>query len=115
MKVTEILTLILGAAGLWKLLEVLIKLPTERFVRKAESRHFHTQSDAQIVENWVKWSEKLEERIKELEAEAGDMRQTIARQNQLIESLELKIDQLVAVNTSLQEKLNAPADHGSDH
>lgn len=101
----QILTLLLGAAGFWKIAEVLIRFRSDRKLKRAQTRHYSAQSESEIVSNWVQWSEKLEARIKELEAEAEQMRETINAQSQLIMTMEEQLSEQTDLITSFKDQI----------
>lgn len=74
MELWKIITLILGATGFWKLLEILVRLRTDKKVKLAEAINLHAQAENQIVANWIQWSQMLEKRIKENQRIGGTYR-----------------------------------------
>lgn len=67
LEIVKLVGIILGANGLWKLIEALLKLRSDRKQKSAETSHLYVQANSQVVENWREWSKKLEDRIEELE------------------------------------------------
>lgn len=63
----KLVAIILGANGLWKLIEALLKLRSDRKQKQAEASHLYAQANSAVVGNWMEWSKKLEDRIGELE------------------------------------------------
>ena len=101
----EFAKLILGATGFWKLVEILLKLRIDKRLKKAETSNLFAQANSQIVDNWVGWSQKLEQRVKELEGYNMEMRQTIDKQRNRINELEKHIGSLEKCNKELTGKL----------
>lgn len=67
LEVVKLVAVILGANGLWKVIEALLKLRSDRKQKRAEASHLYAQANSQVVGNWMEWSKKLEERIDDLE------------------------------------------------
>jgi len=85
---------ILGATGFWKLIEAMLGYMTDRKLKSAEARNLNEQANSMVVENWVQWSGKMEERLAELECKNRELTQIITRQRKQIEKLEKYVDQL---------------------
>lgn len=96
-----VFVLLIGANGFWKILELLL----DRKKHKAEVSHLYTQVNSEIVTNWVSWSKKLEQRVKDLEGKNDTMRNTIERQKVRIHDLEKQVSQLEEQNISFKEKI----------
>jgi len=115
MEIVKLITLILGATGFWKLLEIFVKLRSDKKLKKAETDNLYAQANHKIIENWVGWSQKLEQRVKELENSNTKMQQTINKQKAHICTLETRIDHLEIRNkeltTSLEELKKQHYDH----
>jgi len=111
----KIATLVLGATGIWKVIELLIRARFDKRLRIAETKNLHVQAEAQIVGNWIQWSQHLEQRVKELEAVARENRKLIKRvesQSDMIESqknrifeLEQKVKTLQKENLALRKEI----------
>ena len=61
----KIVALVIGATGFWKLLEIFVKVFSERKLKTAEVWNLQTQAEKTIMENWMQWSQTLEKRVKE--------------------------------------------------
>jgi len=96
MNVYEIVAIVLGATGFWKLIELLMHYNIQRKLKKAEIRRINAQANDSIVTNWVQWSEKMEKRISQLENKNTAMSRTITKQRDRITELEKYIEQLEA-------------------
>jgi N-glycosylase/DNA lyase len=106
----NIITIVLGATGLWKLIELLFKMRLEKRLREAETKNLNVQAEGQIVGNWIQWSQHLEQRVKELEAVADDNRklmQKVESQRMMIESQKARIIKLEATVELLTKEKNA--------
>lgn len=111
----KVLTLVFGATGIWKIIELLIRTRFDRKLRSAETNSLHVQAEAQIVGNWIQWSQHLEQRVKELEAVADDNRKLMKKvetQRNMIESqkeriveLEQKVKTLQKENLTLRKQI----------
>jgi uncharacterized coiled-coil protein SlyX len=105
MEFAKLIAVILGATGFWKLVEILLKLRIDKRLKKAETTNLFAQANSQIVDNWVGWSQKLEQRVKELEGYNTEMRQTIDKQRNRINELEKHVGSLEKCNKELTGKL----------
>lgn len=105
MDILKLIAVILGATGFWKLVEILLRLRMDKKLKKAETSNLYAQANSQIVDNWVQWSQKLEQRVKELESYNTEMRQTINKQRNRINELEKHIGSLEKCNKELTGKL----------
>lgn len=105
MDILKLIAVIFGATGFWKLMEVLLRLRMDRKLQKAETSNLYVQANSQIVDNWVGWSQKLEQRVKELEGCNTEMKQTINTQRKRINELEKHIGSLEKRNKELTGKL----------
>jgi len=111
----KVITLVFGATGVWKIIELLIRARFDRRLRTAETKSLHVQAEAQIVGNWIQWSQHLEQRVKELEAVADDnrklmrkvqsQRDMIEQQTQRIVELEQKVKTLQKENMALRKQI----------
>ncbi len=113
----KVATLVLGATGIWKVIELLIRARFDKRLRSAETKNLHVQAEGQIVGNWIQWSQHLEQRVKELEAVANENRKLIKKvesQSDMIESqknrifeLEQKVKTLQKENLALSKQILA--------
>ena len=94
MDLIKLIGIVFGATGFWKLVELLFQYRTQQQLKKAEIRNLNAQSNNQVVENWVQWSEKMEKRILQLENKNTIMNQTITKQRERINELQRYVDQL---------------------
>ena len=74
LEIVKLVVVIFGANGLWKLIEALLKLRLDKKQKSAETSHLYVQANSQVVENWMEWSKKLEDRIEELEKDVEKLR-----------------------------------------
>lgn len=74
LEIVKLAVVICGANGLWKLIEALLKLRLDKKQKSAETSHLYVQANSQVVENWMEWSKKLEDRIEELEKDVEKLR-----------------------------------------
>lgn len=98
----KMIMLVLGATGFWKLLDLLLKYRTEKKLKSAEARNINASTEKHIIENWVLWSQKLEERLqlseslneklqKKINCLERKMRDVVKKNKELVtEILELK-------------------------
>lgn len=75
----NIITIFLSAAGFWKFIEVILKLGPEKRHKRAETGDVIAHANSQIVNNWMDWSKKLEERIGQLEARVKEQNERIRK------------------------------------
>ena len=108
----QLVAIILGATGFWKLLEMLLQFRADKRLKSAEAKSIHAQVDTQIVTNWVQWSQKLEARVVELEGRneelntiTAELNSIIINQRNRISELEVLVDELKSVNQRLTEQL----------
>jgi len=105
MELWKLITLILGATGFWKLLEILIRLRTDKKVKLAEAINLRAQAENQIVANWIQWSQMLEKRIKESEEHTEALKKIIEGQRERIQDLEDKVVHMEELNKELIDEL----------
>ncbi len=105
MDILKLITIIFGATGFWKLAEILVKIRTDKKLKKAETSNLYAQANTQIVENWVGWSQRLEKRVVELEGNNTEMKLTITKQRGRISELEKHVGSLEKRNKELTDKL----------
>lgn len=105
MELWKIITLILGATGFWKLLEILVRLRADKKVKLAEVINLHAQAENQIVANWIQWSQMLEKRIKESEEHTEALQKVIENQRKRIQDLEKKVVHMEKQNKELINEL----------
>ncbi len=89
--------IIFGATGVWKVIELLFKTLLEKRLKSAETKNLNVQAEAQIVGNWINWSQHLEQRVKELEAVADEnrkLKEKLESQRKMIESQKTRIIKL---------------------
>ncbi len=104
MNYIELISLFFSASGLWKLTDLLIQFFLNRKKHLAEEKNIQVQTESQLVNNWVQWSQSLERRVKELEgvgAENQKLKSQMSIQIKRINELEGKVDQLEKVNKDL--------------
>ena len=106
MDILKLIAVIFGATGFWKLIEILLRIRIDKKLKKAETSNLYAQANSQIVDNWVGWSQKLEQRVKELEGYNTEMRETINKQRNRINGLEKHIGCLEKCNKELTGKLD---------
>ncbi len=102
MEMVKMTAMVFGASGFWKVLEILF----ERNKQKAEISHLNSQVNSQIISNWVSWSQKLEDRVKDLEGRNQAMNKTIELQKESIQGLEKQVSLLEDQNTTLKEEVD---------
>jgi len=106
----------IGGSGFWMLLKFLIdKFLNKRLAKaqlekeKASTTHLLTDAGDKLVQNWIEWSQKLENRINELEhvaAENSKLKSLIESQKKKIITMEKKVNELCKVNASLNNQLS---------
>jgi septal ring factor EnvC (AmiA/AmiB activator) len=103
----KVATLVLGATGIWKVIELLIRARFDKRLRSAETKNLHVQAEGQIVGNWIQWSQHLEQRVKELEVVAKENRKLmkmVESQSGMIESQKNRIFELEQKMKTLQKE-----------
>lgn len=107
MNLLKLVTIVLGATGFWKLIEVLLQYGIEKRLKTAEIRNLNTQSNNLIVDNYKQWYEDMEKRLKALESKNALMNETITKQRDRITELEKYVDQLeIEVQSYKKSKYN---------
>lgn len=99
---------ILGATGLWKIVELFIQYRLDRHIRVAKLQNLHVNTENQLTDNWIQWSQHLEQRVKELEAVSDEnllLTEKIELQRQSLILLESKVESLEKENAVLKSAL----------
>lgn len=92
---------LIGAAGFWKLMELIFKNRAEKKKKNIEIDNLTAQTNNLIVENWIEWSAKLENRVKELESSLIELKQENEKKDSQIVELQEKVEILEQEKTSL--------------
>ena len=69
--------------------------------KNTEITNLHAQPDHLIVENWIEWSAKLENRVKELESALKELKEENNKKDTIIQELEQKVSSLEEENRGL--------------
>jgi len=107
MEIVKIITLIFGATGFWQLLTIALKYRSEKKLKNAELNSINTTTEKHIINNWVQWSQKLEERLKASE----DMNEKLTKK---ISCLEKKMREFVKKNKELIHEIIQLRNEGKD-
>ncbi len=98
-------TMVLGTMGIGKVLEVLIKSLVDKRLRNAEEKKLHVETESQILDNWRQWSQRQNEKNKELEIKLD----TVSAENlalmKQVDILQEKMNILLEENRKLKEQL----------
>ncbi|WP_027393174.1 hypothetical protein [Aquimarina latercula] len=94
MEYLKLASVVLGAHGLWKLAETLLQHRTQKKFKKAEINNLNVQANDVVISNLLKWSEKMEVRIDELEKNNKEMKAIIVKQRKRISDLEVYTEKL---------------------
>lgn len=108
MEYLKLIAVLFSATGFWKLVELLIKFRSDNRKQAAEIRNLNVQSEKQISENWIQWSQTLEKRVKELEAvaeENKELKKQIENQRTRICELENKVERVEKENEQLRDQI----------
>ena len=106
MEIWKLISIVLGAGGFWRLLDVLIKYKSEKRLKHAETKNLYASAQNSIVSNWVVWSQTLEKRVKESEEHTAAMESLIDKQRAQIKKLEQKIYEMEKKNKELLNQLD---------
>lgn len=106
MEIWKLITIIVGASGFWKILDLLIKHRTDKKLKSAEANNLYASAQNSIVGNWVQWSQTLEKRVKESEEHTAAMEEIIEKQRGQIRCLERKVAQMEKKNKELLKTIN---------
>lgn len=104
----KLIAILFGAAGFWKLVEIIVKSKSDKKKQTAEIRNLHAQAERHIVDNWIQWSQALEKRVKELETvaeENKELKKQIEGQRERIVELESKVERVEKENVQLHKQL----------
>lgn len=104
----KLIAVLFSATGFWKLVEMIVKFRSNKRKQSAEIRNLNAQAEKHMVDNWVQWSQKLETRVKELEAvaeENHDLKKQIESQRNRICELEGKVEKVEKENIQLRNQL----------
>jgi hypothetical protein len=105
----QLIAVLFSATGFWKLVEILLKIRSGKRKQEAEIGQLQAQAESQIVGNWISWSQKLEARVKELEAVAEEnklLKVQIEAQRRQIGEMDVKIARLQKENQQLIRQLD---------
>ncbi len=86
--------IVLGSNVILELVKYILHYRTQRKLKRAEIRNLDAQTDEKVAQNWMQWSEKMEERINELEKDNKEMKEKVVMQRKEINELKKYIDQL---------------------
>lgn len=75
MEYIKLAGIVMGATGFWQLVGALLYWRNEKRLKSATANNLIAQTDAQILKNWIDWSQKLEQRVKELESMVKHLRE----------------------------------------
>lgn len=104
----KLIAVLFSATGFWKLVELIVKFRSDKRKQSAEIMNLNAQSERHVVENWVQWSQKLEARVKELEAvaeENHELKKQIESQRDRIVELEGKVERVEKENVQLRNQI----------
>jgi cell shape-determining protein MreC len=104
----KLIAILFSATGFWKLVEMIIKLRTDKRRQTAEIRNLNAQTEKHVVDNWMQWAQTLEKRVKELEAvaeENHELKKQIESQRNRICELEDKVERVEKENVELRDQL----------
>ncbi len=94
MEYIKLAGIVIGASAFWRLIEAVLQYSVQKKLKKTEIKHLDVQANEKVIGNWIGWSEKMEERIEELEKDNKEMKQIIIKQRDRISELKKYIDQL---------------------
>ncbi len=100
----KLISLVLGATGLWKLAEVVIKALVDKTHRKAATKKLHIETESQILDNWIQWSRHQDQKIKELELKLDAVRKENSALMVQLKILQDKMNKLLEENSLLRKK-----------
>ena len=104
----KLIAALFGATGFWKLLEIMIRWKSNKKKQTAEIINLQAQTEKNIVDNWIQWSQALEKRVKELEAvaeENKELKKQIESQRERIVELETKVERFEIENAQLRKQV----------
>ncbi|TSE07901.1 hypothetical protein [Aquimarina algiphila] len=104
MEYLKLAGIFIGASAFWKALEALLHFGLQKKLKKAELRNLNAETNEKVIGNWIAWSDKMEERIQGLEKNNKEMKQTITKQRERINDLEVYIEELEHKLKKYQEK-----------
>jgi septal ring factor EnvC (AmiA/AmiB activator) len=108
MNYLELIAVLFGATGFWKLVEMIVKFRADKRKQSAEIRNLNAQTEKHVVDNWMQWAQALEKRVKELEAvaeENHELKRQIESQRDRIVELESKVENVERENLQLHNQL----------
>ena len=112
-EIIQLIVVIIGATGFWRLVEYLLKFNSERKLKQAEARNLDIKANDLVLENWMQWSEKMEERISQLEekniklyANISDLKAKNAKMHSTITELEAKNTKMHLTIAQQKERIN---------
>ncbi len=105
MEIWKLITIIIGASGFWKIIDLLIKYRSDKKLKMAEAKNLHASAQSSIVQNWIEWSQTLEKRVKESEEHTLAMEAIFKQQRERIRCLEQKVEKMEQENRELLQEL----------
>lgn len=108
MEYGKLIAILFGATGFWKLAELILHFIANKKRQSAEINNLKAQTEANIVGNWIQWSQTLEKRVKELETvaeENKELQNQIESQRERIVELESKVERVEKENEDLRDQL----------
>ncbi|WP_299243022.1 hypothetical protein [uncultured Aquimarina sp.] len=85
---------VIGSSVLTETVKYFLQYRTQKKLRKAEIRNLNAEADERVISNWIQWSDKMEQRIQELEKNNQEMKAIIIKQRERINDLEVYTEKL---------------------
>lgn len=71
----KILGIVMGATGFWQVLGILAFWKNERRIKAATAENLIAKTESELLNNWIVWSQKLEQRVIDLESVVKQLRE----------------------------------------
>ncbi len=102
----KITGIILGAKGLWMLIDSLIKWRGDKKLKNAEASNFFAQANKEVVGSFLQLSQELKEQMQRQKERIDELEKSVEDEKKRNDELEELIGKLEKRNRELEAELN---------
>ena len=102
----KITGIILGAKGLWMLIDSIIKWRSDKKLKHAEARNFFAQANKEVVSSFLQLSQELKEQMQRQKERIDELEKSVEDEKKRNDELEELISKLEQRNQELDSELN---------